>query len=103
MFLKIQDVKKPNSMVPGDLPKTVVIEFSVGLLNHFPLSRTTYVNVGVGRANSSSRSYIPLVEDDIRNISGTLFFSKDYESFLAAWLLVITHPHLVPDLQINGS
>ena len=34
--------------------------------------------------------------DDLRNISGTPFFSKRYESFLSDWLLPIVDPFLDP-------
>jgi hypothetical protein len=34
--------------------------------------------------------------DDVRNISGTPFFSKQYESFLTDWLLPIVDPFLDP-------
>ena len=34
--------------------------------------------------------------EDIRNISGTPFFSKQYESFLSDWLLPIVDPYLDP-------
>ena len=34
--------------------------------------------------------------DDLRNISGTPFFSKLYESFLSAWLLPFINPFLDP-------
>ena len=34
--------------------------------------------------------------EDIRNISGTPFFSKQYESFLSDWLLPFVEPYLDP-------
>ena len=34
--------------------------------------------------------------DDVRNLSGTPFFSKQYESFLSDWLLPIVNPYLDP-------
>ena len=40
--------------------------------------------------------YPPLSEEDLRNISGTQFFSKVYESFLSDWLMPIVQPFLDP-------
>ena len=34
--------------------------------------------------------------EDLRNISGTPFFSKQYESFLSDWLLPFVDPYLDP-------
>ena len=38
----------------------------------------------------------PSSMDDIRNISGTPFISKQYESFISDWLLPIVNPYLDP-------
>ena len=42
------------------------------------------------------KSNPPSSIEDIRNISGTPFFSKQYESFLSDWLLPIVDPFLDP-------
>ena len=42
------------------------------------------------------KTYPPTSVDDLRNISCTSFFSKQYESFIADWLLPIVNPFLDP-------
>ena len=103
IYKKIVSAKKPNSSVPGDLPKKVVTTFSVELAS--PL--TTIFN-SITRTSEYPRQWIiehqtpipkhhpPNNEDDLRNISCTQFFSKVYEAFLSDWLLPIVKPFLDP-------
>ena len=43
-----------------------------------------------------SKVLIPESADDIRNLSQTNFFSKQYEVFIADWILPIIKPYLDP-------
>ena len=103
IFRKITTAKKPNSSVPGDLPRKVVMEFSVELAA--PLLK---IFNSITRDAEYPRQWIvehqtpipkihpPNSEDDLRNISCTPFFSKVYEGFLSDWLLPIVKPFLDP-------
>ena len=103
IYRKVSSAKKPNSTVPGDLPKKVVTTFSVELAT--PLE--TIFN-SITRSGEYPRQWIlehqtpipkvhpPKCEDDLRNISCTPFCSKVYEAFLSDWLLPIVQPHLDP-------
>ena len=103
VWTKLVKAKKPNSVVPGDLPKK--------LTQRFPCELTTPVTI-IFNEISRSKSYptqwkverqlpLPKVkqpesEDDLRNIAKTAFFSKVYESIIADWLLPIIQPFLDP-------
>ena len=103
IYRKIKAAKKPNSSVPGDLPKQVVKEFAVEL----SLPVTVIFNA-ITRTAEYPRQWVveyqtpipklypPLSVDDLRNISGTTFFSKLYESCLSDWLMPIVLPYLDP-------
>ena len=100
---KIVKAKKPNSMVPGDIKKVLVKECSVELTEP-----VTKIYNKITESKEYPRSWIveqqipipkknpPSSMDDLRNISGTPFFSKQYESFLSDWLLPIVDPFLDP-------
>ena len=93
---KLIKAKKPNSSVPGDLPKKVIQQFA-GLLAK-PVS-VIYNNITSSSVYPQQwktehqlpvpKVYPPLSEDDLRNIAKTPFLSKAYESFIAEWLLPI--------------
>ena len=95
--------KKPNSSVPGDLPKKVVTSFSVELCKPVTTIFNAATKLGeyprpwvVEQQSPIPKILPPTCEDDLRNISGTPFFSKVYESFLSDWLLPIVQPFLNP-------
>ena len=103
VFNKICKAKKPNSTVPGDLPRKIVQEFSCELstpvtviyksiLKTFQYPRQWVVEHQIPLA----KVYPPQSEDDLRNIAKTAFFSKVFESFLSDWLLPIVAPYLDP-------
>ena len=81
--------KKPNSSVPGDLPKKLVKCFADKLA--FPIT-TIYNNITESAVYPSQwkvEQQIPIAkvippssEDELRNLSKTPFFSKVYESIL---------------------
>ena len=90
---KIVKTKKPNSIIPGDLPVKLVKEFSVEysspicrIFNNitqtaeYPRQWVVEFQTAIPKSNS------PLSEDDTRNISSTAFFSKVYESFIGDWI-----------------
>ena len=103
VYTKLSKAKKPNSVVPGDLPKK--------LMQRFPGELAIPVSVIFNKI-SQSQAYpsqwkveyqIPLPKvsqpsclDEIRNIAKTPFLSKTYKSCLADWLLPIIQPYLDP-------
>jgi hypothetical protein len=100
---KLIKAKKPNSSVPGDLPKKVIQQFAAQLA--VPVS-VIYNNITSSSVYPQQwktehqlpvpKVYPPLSEDDLRNIAKTPFLSKAYESFIAEWLLPIIQPFLDP-------
>ena len=86
VFEKINKSKKPNSSVPGDLPKKIVQEFSCELstpvtviynsiLRTFEYPRQWIIEHQI----PLPKSYPPSSEDELRNIAKTAFFSKNVE------------------------
>ena len=103
VYKKIKAAKKPNSSVPGDLPKKVVNGFAVELSKPVTIIYNAITQAAeyprqwvVEHQTPIPKSYPPLSEEDLRNISGTQFFSKVYESFLSDWLMPIVQPFLDP-------
>ena len=103
VYAKIMKAKKPHSMVPGDINRVLVQECAVELSvpvtqiyneitksKMYPRPWVTEQQTPIPKKNPPSSL------DDIRNISGTPFFSKQYESFLTDWLLPIVDPFLDP-------
>ena len=103
VYTKICKAKKPNSSVPGDLPKRIVKEFSCELST--PM--TTIFN-SILRTQEYPRQWVveyqiplekvpnPSSEDELRNLAKTAFFSKVFESFISEWLLPMVEPYLDP-------
>ena len=103
VYAKIYKAKKPNSTVPGDLPKKIVQEFSCELS-----TPVTVIFNSILRTLQYPRQWvveyqIPLQKtypasslDELRNIAKTAFNSKIFESFLSDWLLPIVGPYLDP-------
>ena len=103
VFSKISKAKKPNSIVPGDLPKKLVQEFCV----EFSTPVTVIYN-SILKTLQYPRQWVvehqipiqkvphPSSEDELRNIAKTAFYSKCFESFLSDWLLPIVGPFLDP-------
>ena len=103
VYKKICKAKKPNSTVPGDLPKKIVSEFScelaspVTIIYKSILSNLQYPRQWVVEyQNPLPKVYPPSSEDELRNIAKTAFLSKVFESFLSDWLLSIVGPYLDP-------
>ena len=99
VYSKIVRAKKPNSAVPGDLPKKIIKHFAHHLAVIFNTITTTAVYPEMWKTEhqlSVPKCYPPQSEDDLRNISKTPFLSKVYEAFIAGWLLPIIQPYLDP-------
>ena len=103
LFLAQRRLSETNSVVPGDLPKKVIQEFSCELavpitviynaiLRTYQYPRQWVVEEQV----PIPKQYPPSSEDQLRNISKTTFFSKLFESFISDWLLPIVSPYLDP-------
>ena len=100
---KIISAKKPHSTVPGDLKRELIKECSVELV---PPVTVIYNKITQSKEFprlwvNEQQTAIPKVTtpssmDDLRNISGTPFMSKQYESFISDWLLPIVNPYLDP-------
>ena len=109
MFLKIKSAKKPNSSVPGDIPKKLIKEFSIELAGpatsmfNKALKKLEYPSEWKKEyATPIAKTKHPETMDDLRLISLTKFLSKIFESFIAAWILEIVGAKLDPS-QFGGS
>ena len=103
VYCRIVKAKKPNSSVPGDLPKKVVQHCpaqlavpSSAIFNSITSSAVYPEQWKIEHQLPVPKVYPPLSEDDLRNIAKTPFLSKIYESFIAGWLLPIIQPFLDP-------
>ena len=111
VYRKICRSKKPNSHVPGDLPKRIVKEFScelttpITIVYNSILKTLKYPRQWVQEHQVPiPKVYPPSSEDELRNISKTAYFSKVFESFLADWLMPIVEPCLDPcQYGLKGS
>ena len=90
VYRKMCRAKKPNSAVPGDIPKKIIKEFSCefsapltiiynSILNTFEYPRQWVVEHQIPIPKVTP----PASEDDLRNIAKTAFASKCFESFLS--------------------
>ena len=103
VFKKICKAKKPHSSVPGDIKRILVKECSAELVapvtliyNQITKSKEFPRPWVVEQQTPIPKIHPPSSKDDLRNISGTPFFSKQYESFLSDWLLPYVNPFLDP-------
>ena len=94
VYQKIKRSKKPQSSVPGDLPRRLVQEFGLELAapagkifraitqtGHWPKSWRVEYGTPLQKVTN------PISEDDLRIISLTPYLSKVYEQFVMEWLL----------------
>ena len=103
VYQKLCKSKKPNSLIPGDLPVKLVKEFTVELATPITLiynkitESAEYPNQWVVEYQLPiPKVHPPLTEDDTRNIASTAYFSKVYESFLGEWIFPFIEPFLDP-------
>ena len=103
VYEKLKKSKKPNSLIPGDLPVKLVKEFTQDLATpitliynritqtaEYPRKWVTEYQLAIPKIKS------PLSEDDTRNIASTAFFSKQYESFIGDWIFPFIEPYIDP-------
>ena len=100
---RILKAKKPNGLVPGDLPKKVVqkcaptLAIPVAMIYNKITQCAEYPESWkIEHQIALPKVFPPETEDELRNIAKTLFLSKVYESFIGEWLLKIIHPFLDP-------
>ena len=95
-YEKIKAAKKPQSGVPGDLPRDIIKEFSVELAN--PLHKLlNNIVQSCEWPQQWRREYVtpigktpqPESEDELRPIALTAFYSKVMEQFVVEWLLEV--------------
>ena len=103
VYGKLQHSKKPNSTVPGDLPVKLVKTLSPELAKP-----VTCIYNRITQSGKYPRQWViehqlaipkvspPLTEDDTRNIASTAYLSKQYESFIADWLMPYIEPFIDP-------
>ena len=102
-YKKLRASKKPNSTVPGDLPVKVIKELSPELAKPVACiyNKITQSGVYTRQWVVEYQLAIPKVtpalsEDDTRNIASTAYLSKQYESFIADWMLPFIEPFIDP-------
>ena len=95
--------KKPNGLVPGDLPKKLVqhcadtLAFPAQIIfNQITSSADFPTQWKIEDQIAIPKSSPPENEDHLRNLAKPPFLSKVYESFVGAWLLPIIKPFLDP-------
>ena len=100
---KLLASKKPNSLIPGDLPIKLVKEFTPELAK--PV--TTIYNQ-ITQSAEYPRQWVveyqlaipklspPMSEDDLRNIASTAYLSKQYEAFIGDWIFPYIEPFIDP-------
>ena len=103
VYRKLRSAKKPNSSVPGDLPRKIIKHYATLLAEPACVIFNSITHTSVYPDQWKTEHQVPIPkcfppssEDDIRNISKTQFLSKVYESFIAGWLLPIIEPYLDP-------
>ena len=103
VYKKLLSSKKPNSLVPGDLPVKLIKEFTPELAKPVTViyNRITqsaeYPRQWVVEYQLAIPKVTPaLSEDDTRNIASTAYFSKQYESFIGDWIFPYIEPFLDP-------
>ena len=103
VYSKIKKAKIPHSTVPGDLKRNLVKNCAVELVTpitmiyneitktkEYPRAWVIEQQIPIPKSNPPSSI------DELRNISGTHFFSKQYESFISDCRLPIVEPFLDP-------
>ena len=100
---RILKAKKPNGLVPGDLPKKLVKTCAATLavpitiiFNRISCTADYPKQWKIEHQIALQKCSSPESEDDLRNIAKTPFNSKIYESFIGGWLLPIIKPYLDP-------
>ena len=94
VYEQIKRSKNPTSSVPGDLPRRGVQEFGPELATPAGQIYRNIVRTGhwpkqwrVEYGTPLQKKKNPVTEDDLRIISLTNYFSKQFEQFVITWLL----------------
>ena len=103
VYNKLRKSKKPNSLVPGDLPIKIVNEFTPELAKPvcqiynkitetavYPRQWVEEYQLAIPKVKP------PMSEDDLRNIASTAYLSKQYESFIGDWIMPFIDPFIDP-------
>ena len=103
VYEKLRKSKKPNSIIPGDLPVKLLKEFTPELSKpvtqiynqitetaEYPRQWVVEYQLAIPKV------YPPLSEDDTRNIASTAYLSKQYESFIGDWIFPNIEPFIDP-------
>ena len=100
---RIIKAKKPNGIIPGDLPKKVVQNCSemlappiAKIFNKITVTAEYPPQWKIEHQVALAKVYPPESEEELRNIAKTPFWSKVYESFVGEWILEIIKPFLDP-------
>ena len=103
VFNKLRASKKPHSTVPGDLPVKLIKELLPELAKPVTIMYNRITQSGIYPRNwvieyqlAIPKVHPPITEDDTRNIASTAYFSKQYESFIADWLMPYIEPFIDP-------
>jgi hypothetical protein len=103
VYEKLRSSKKPNSLIPGDLPVKLVKETTPELAD--PVSR---IYNRITETGGYLRQWVveyqlailkvtpPLSEDNTRNIASTAYLSKQYETFIGDWIFPYIEPFIDP-------
>ena len=112
VYEKLVRSKKPNSLIPGDLPVRLIKEFTPELslpvakiynrITHtaeYPRQWVVEYQIAIPMVSP------PLSEDDTRNIASTAYLSKQYESFIGDWVFPYIEPYIDPGqcVGLKGS
>ena len=101
------DLKKPNSSVPGDIPK-VPYEFAKPATKIFNRIVQTADWPKQWRQDHitvipKSKTEPPQTEDDLRNITKTAWMSKLCEALLGDFLLPVVDPFLLMRISFSKN
>ena len=103
VYEKLRKSKKPNSLIPGDLPVKLIKEFTPELSKpvammynritetaEYPRQWVIEYQLALPKVNP------PLSEGDTRNLAKTAYLSKQYESFIGDWISPYVDPFIDP-------
>ena len=106
VYRKLMRVSKPNSSVPGDIPKALISRYPYQYA--VPVTRIFNKVIQSGKwprqwvqehaivLSKLEKSRFPASEEDLRTISKTAWLSKCLENILGDYLLPVIEPFLDP-------
>ena len=106
MYRKLLKIKKPNSSVPGDVPRRLIAEYPFQWAEPATKIFNTIIESAKWPKDWKREHMITIHktqdprmvkdEDDVRSISKTSFLSKTLENILGDWLLPMVDKYLDP-------